>query len=360
MTENFQANGRPILIGSLPLTDHAQASHLVFKYTPQIPIWVQLPRFEPEGMLNQFMPGLPGVRHADDRYWVDTAAGDYDDQLLQFYEEYMAVTEGGADADGSRFALQMDTAPGFFVLLERLEHLALPPTAVKGQITGPITFTTAIKDQNKTAIFYDAQLRDAAVKLLALKARWQVRRLSACGAPVIVFLDEPAMAGVGSSEFTSISDEDITACLAEVIAAVHAEGGLAGVHVCANTAWPLVLESGADIASFDAYSYFDRLMLFPAQLLEFVKSGGILAWGIVPTFNAGDIERETADSLAARLEDSVARVAALGIDAASLQRQCLISPGCGTGALRPELSVRVLKLTRDVSRIFRSAWNRRI
>jgi hypothetical protein len=50
-----------------------------------------------------------------------------------------------------------------------------PPVAVKGQVTGPITFCTGVKDQDDRAIFYDDTLRDAAVKHLALNARWQIR-----------------------------------------------------------------------------------------------------------------------------------------------------------------------------------------
>jgi hypothetical protein len=47
-----------------------------------------------------------------------------------------------------------------------------------------------------------------------------------------------------------------------VVDAIHTDGGLAGIHVCANTDWSLVLESGADIVNFDAYAYFDRFILY--------------------------------------------------------------------------------------------------
>ena len=109
----------------------------------------------------------------------------------------------------SRFALKEDTAKGFFVFLERLQTSEAPLAAVKGQITGPFTLGTGIADQNKKPIFYDTQLKDAAVKLLAMKARWQVRKLSTLQKPVMIFFDEPALAGVGSSEFTSISNLEI-------------------------------------------------------------------------------------------------------------------------------------------------------
>ncbi len=39
----FKANALPVLIGSLPVTDHDQAINMVLKYTPDIPLWVQLP-----------------------------------------------------------------------------------------------------------------------------------------------------------------------------------------------------------------------------------------------------------------------------------------------------------------------------
>ena len=130
--------------------------------------------------------------------------------------------------------------------------------------------TTGIHDNRGRAIIYDDQLRDAAVKLIALKARWQAKRLSAFGRPVIISVDEPALAGFGSSEFISISrDESRRQPGGEVIDAIHDGGGLAAIHVCANTDWALVLGSSADIVSFDAYAYFDRFILYRASCNAF-------------------------------------------------------------------------------------------
>jgi hypothetical protein len=272
---------------------------------------------------------------------------------LEFFEDYMAVIEGQIALETSRFALKEDSSNGFFVFLDRLQTLATPPTAVKGQITGPFTFGTGIVDQNKRAIFYDPQLRDAAVKLLALKARWQVRRLSLLQRPVMIFFDEPALAGVGSSEFTSISNEEIRQCFEEVCEAVHLEGGLAGVHICANTDWSLILGSSVDIVSFDAYAYFDRFILYPVEIKKFLESGKILAWGIVPTLNVEQLERETVASLLSLWDEQVNWFESIGIDIQKLMAQSLITPSCGTGSLRIDLAKKVLNLTRDISREIR-------
>ena len=349
MIETFQANCLATLIGSLPLTDHGKASDLIMEYTPEIPFWAQLPAHKKEGMMVQFTGGLPGFYSDKGNGFVNTDSESYDNDLLAFFEDYMAVIDGQIELETSRFALNEDSASGFFVFLDRLKTLATPPTAVKGQITGPFTFGTGIVDQNKRPIFYDPLLRDAAVKLLALKARWQARRLSFLQRPVMIFFDEPALAGVGSSEFTSISNADIHQCFEEVCEAVHLEGGLAGVHICANTDWSLVLDSSADIVSFDAYAFFDRFILYPDQIQKFLNSGKILAWGIVPTLNVEQLEKETTSSLLKQLDEQFKQVESLGIDTKKLTGQSLITPSCGTGSLSIDLAKKVLTLTREIS-----------
>jgi hypothetical protein len=211
-----------------------------------------------------------------------------------------------------------------------------------------------LTDEKGKAIFYNEQLRDAAVKLLAQKARWQVKSFSEFGCPSIIFFDEPALAGFGSSAMISISRKEVGKCFEEVIDAVHDANGLAGIHVCANADWSLLLESNADIISFDAYAFFDKLMLYPDHLKDFIERGGILAWGIVPTLNSEDIEKETTESLVAKWEDQVRKITALGIEKSTLLAQTFITPSCGTGSLPIDLTTKVLTLTRQVSDVIRA------
>ena len=349
MESTFHPGGLPALIGSLPLRDHVEACQLVLEYTPQIPLWIQLPAYKEEGMVPQFMPGLPGICSTAERVYIDTALEDFENDILRFYEDYMAVENGDSDLSTSRFSLNEQTARGFFVFVEHIKRLETPPTAIKGQITGPFTFCTGISDQNRKAIIYDDQMKDAAIKLLALKSRWQVQQLKQFNCPVLVFLDEPALAGFGSSEFISISRDEVAQSLEEVIAGVHAEGGLAGVHVCANTDWTLVLDSAADIVSFDAYAYFDRFILYADQIKAFLDAGKMIAWGMVPTLDPDELEKATTAFLVDQWQQKAAQIQKLGIDSDQLIAQSLITPSCGAGSLSVEQAVKVLKLTREVS-----------
>lgn len=352
---DFTADARPVLIGSLPHKTHQQAVDLIFGHTPQIPIWPQLPHNRQEGMLLQFLPGMPGVTEKDDKVFIDVTHPDFEADFLSFYEDYLMVTDGSGDLESSRFSMSSAEAAGFFAFLETARSRADQLIGLKGQLTGPITFCTGLVDQDGKALFYNEQIRDAAVKLLALKAKWQTRKMADIKPSPLVFFDEPGLAGLGSSAFITITPDDIHSCFSEVFAAVKEEGGLTGVHVCANTEWPIIFDSGVDIVSFDAYSYFDKLILYPAQLSAFFSRGGILASGIVPT-TTEFIEAVDAEELVQKWLDQAEQLEAIGITREVIRAQTLITPSCGTGTISEELAVRVLELTRDVSHLIRQRY----
>jgi hypothetical protein len=163
-----------------------------------------------------------------------------------------------------------------------------------------------------------------------------------------MFFDEPGLAGLGSSAFITITNDEIVACLSEVFEAVRAENGLTGVHVCANTEWSVLFDSGVDIVSYDAYSYFDKLILYSDHLVKFFSQGGILATGIVPTAPEF-IDIESVDSLVEKWFEQSRQLQAIGIDEKTVYNQTLITPSCGTGAVSVDQAQKVLALTKGVS-----------
>ncbi len=346
----------PILIGSLPLTDHEEALRLVLSATPDIPVWPQLPNYAREGMLRQFLDGFPGLIETDTGSWVDSDQDSFTDAMIGYYEEIMLVSNETPLPEASRFALPVESARGFHTLLAALARLQPPALTAKGQITGPITCGIGIKDQNGMPIFYNDNLRDMLVKHLSLKARWQIEQLRPfCRrVPPILFIDEPGMVSYGSSAFTGISRAMVDCAMAELIGAIKATGALAGIHICANGDWAPALQSAADIISFDAFSYFDNFILYREPLVSFLLRGGILAWGIVPTADPEAIRAASVTGLLNRWHKQFTAICALGIDPGNLFDQTLIAPACGTGSLGREAATTVLQLTSDLSTQIRS------
>ena len=350
--ETFSPGGHATLIGSLPVTDHQQGLDLVRRYTPAIPLWPQLPANPREGMLVQFAEGFVGLVEGE-RTYFDTG-GDFDNQLLPFFEEYLQISEEPERLQTSRFAISRERAAGLYLLRE--QAAAFRPLALKGQITGPFTLLTGLQDQDRRLSYYNPSLREMVVQGLALKSAWQTRFLRETGLPVLVFIDEPALAGLGSSSFISIATADIAQDLAQVVAAIQGSGGLAGVHVCANTEWELLLTGALDVISFDAYEFFDRFLTCRPLIHAFLERGGIIAWGLVPTGKIELIEAETSDSLVARWEAQAKSLATERWTLPALLERTLITPSCGTGSLPLAAAEKVLKLTGEVSATLRARY----
>ncbi len=356
-SSRFEANGLPLLIGSLPVNDVREALALILESTPAIPLWPQLPANPLEGMLVQFNEGLPGIVEEPGKTFFDTSLPGFEDEQLRFYEEYLTVSENPALLAGSRFRVSAGRAAGLYGLHDLVASRNNGAVALKGQITGPFTMLTGITDRAKRLGYYDPTVRDLVVKTVAMKAAWQVGFLKeAAPLPVILFLDEPALAGLGSSAFISIGLNDIGADLAESVAAIHHAGGLAGVHVCANTDWMLLLDSELDIISFDAHGFFDRFATCRGAIHRYLDRGGMIAWGIVPTGNRELVEKESVESLVALWEKQAAQLAGNAYDLPALLRRTFITPSCGTGALDLETARRVLFLTSEVSFVLRRKY----
>ncbi len=355
--KTFTANGLPTLIGSLPTANHQQAMDWILEATPDIPLWPQLPANPQERMLNQFIEGLPGIVESEDRTYFDITTDAFSAAQLAFYEEYLKVTEHPEELLTSRFQTSPERAAGIYLLAEQAPQMGGQLSAVKGQVTGPFTMLTGISDADMKLGYYEPSFRDIVVKGIALKAAWQVTYLKqAYDVPILLFIDEPALAGLGSSSFISISVDDISRDLAEVTGAIHTSGGLAGVHVCANTDWNILLTSDIDILSFDAYSFFDKFITCKSLIHTFLERGALIAWGIIPTAEPEIIEKESCDSLVSRWEKQAVLLSGDNWDTKALLQQTLITPSCGTGSLSPELAQKVLRLTKEVSAALRTKY----
>ena len=322
----------------MPHTDPKEACSLVARFLPEIPAWPQLPkRSFLENMYAQFSEGFPGVVIEGDRIYVDRSK-DLEKPLEQLYASYL-------ENKVEKYATSPDYAAGLHAFLE-MEFES--PLAVKGQVTGPVTWGLAVTDEHRRPVLYDNTLADALAKHLHLKAAWQERELKAISPNTIILVDEPYMSSIGSA-FVSLSREQVTSLLEEVFAGIR---GLKGVHCCGNTDWPILLSTPLDILSFDAYNYGSTIALYPEEVKAFLEHGGVIAWGIVP-HNDQDLKGETVQSLIERLEEGMGALNRKGVSLRLLRERCLVTPSCGLGSISEEAAAWALELLAEVSRQWR-------
>jgi len=325
----------PTVIGSMPHTDPSEACSQVIKYLKDIPAWPQLPnRSFLENMYVQFSQGFPGVVLKEESIHIDCSQ-DLAQPLEQLYSAYL---ENNIDG----YPVSPEYAAGLHCFLS-LKNLS--PLGVKGQIIGPNTWGLTVTDDSRRSIIYDDTLADAAAKLLRLKASWQEKALSKISRNTIIFIDEPYMASFGSA-FFSVSREKVISLLEEVFGGIN---GLKGVHCCGNTDWSVLLDTSADIVSFDAYNYAQSLSLYPSEVKKFMDRKGTIAWGIVPN-DEESLAKETVASLQDRLEEAMAPFTRNGIRFKQLLEQGLLTPSCGLARLATkETTAHALELLAELS-----------
>ena len=333
---------RATVIGSMPHTDPSEACALVSHYLKDIPAWPQLPkRAFRENMYVQFSQGFPGVVIEENKIFIDRSQ-DLDKPLEKLYAAYL-------DNDFDKYSISTEYAAGLHSFLALTN---LSPLAVKGQVTGPVTWGLTVTDDSRRAIIYDDVLGDAVAKLLRLKASWQEQALSQISKKTIIFVDEPYMAAFGSVG-VSLSKEKIISLLEEVFSGIS---GLKGIHCCGNTDWSVLLETSTDIVSFDAYNYAQSLSLYPAEVKKFLARKGTIAWGIIPN-NEESLAKETVASLKDRLEEAMAPFTRKGIRFKQLIEQGLLTPSCGLGAIATdEAAARALEILAELSAKIRKRY----
>ena len=327
------------MIGSMPHGSAEAALTALSAYALTIPAWPQLPqRSFVEGMILQSSEGFPGVRIDPVRHkvWVQRDDG-LPEAMAAFYENVLT------DKDEA-MAMSEDGSPGLHAFLRQLEHATDLPSAVKGQITGPLTFALGLADQERRAVWFDEEYRDVVLKGLAMKARWQVGQLKRHAEHVLLFLDEPILSALGTPAYMGIDATQVSDALKEVIRAAQAAGAMVGVHCCGNMDWELLAGTGLDIMAFDAYAYGEKVALYPEAIQGFLERGGTLAYGLIPTSDPEDILRETPKSLVERLRTLQELLVRKGIGEDLVYRRLLLTPACGMGMMSILQSEHVLEL----------------
>jgi hypothetical protein len=277
---------------------------------------------------------LPGRMIRDGRLLVN-ASRDITAEMEQIYADYL-------EKNTAPYATPQEYGSGFFEMMPRRLPEAL---LLKCQVTGPVTFGMQVVDAGKRPIYYDPQFADILGKLIALRARWceeEIRRRTGLSRTLVI-LNEPYLASLGSSVIP-IDRDSVIAGWHDISALV--EDGL-GVHCCSNTDWAFLTSLEPSVISFDAYGNAREFLLYMDDVVKFMESGGVVAWGIVPS-DPKVFSRESVDSLTARYLE-IRRTVTEHLDAKVFDGQSLITPSCGVQLGTEAEAVSIMETAATVS-----------
>lgn len=346
-------------IGSLPHNNPEKAMELFFECFPDMPVVGQLANISPkEDMLSQYNENIPGIvfDEADNRWYMDQESETFFEKLEEFFLDYESIVNEKDFELLEKYAISQEYCSSLPILLKKIKQTK--PKFVKGQVTGPFSMGTSLVDREKKCVFYDETLKEIMIKGLTLKALWLVKKFKEASpeSTPIIFMDEPTISQWGTSAFITVKKSDITDCFSEIAKILQENGALVGVHCCGKSDWSLITESGIDILNFDAFYFSESLGLFSKEIENFLKKGGKIAWGVVPTLDMDALEASTASSLAEKFEEAKSYLTNKGIDEKLICENSIITTSCGAGGLSVEQAEKAMRLTSELAANLRNKY----
>ena len=321
-------------IGSLPFYEPHAAIRFVAQSCSSIPFWPELPQCSPEArsVEQTFGAFADLVRPRLDSYGYEVVPGQLP-ALLERLEQSPACLEPTRSA--GFFAFEQAMAAG------RFRHAL----ALKGQVIGPLTLAWQLFAAGRPLITQPAYLTALGHYLTRL-AQWQIDRLAQWGKPVLLFLDEPCLALAPSPGDTT--NDALVAVIHSMLAALRCPDVLLGVHTCAllpqgGVPIAALCQAQPDIISFDAHEGLEAFCADPAAQ-RFLRAGGRVAFGLVPTFSV--LDQIDPDALFMRWLVAVTDVMSVG----ALARQTMITATCGLGLLSEPAAVSSFHLAHQLAR----------
>lgn len=343
----FQA----LAIGSLPHNDVNKAMLLVKKDFSNIPFFPQLANISKnEDMIIQFLEGLPSFLPINlENFSLNSESEEFFEKLEEFFIDYEEIISDNNFSKLEKYGISKDFSSTFSSLEELVK--TTKPNFAKGQIVGAFTLSTTLKDQNCKCAIYDETLKDVIVKLLSLKALWQIKRIKSANPSTtpIIFMDEPSISQLGTSAYLTISENDVVAMISEISGIIKANGGISAIHCCGKCDWRIPIKSGVNIINLDAFAFAENLSIYSKEVEKFLQNGGKIAWGVVPTLNCEALKKATLESLFEKFKQSVNYLTKKGIDEKLVIDNSLITSSCGAGSLREELAEKAMDLVFELS-----------
>ncbi|MBI4334298.1 MAG: hypothetical protein HY673_23845 [Chloroflexi bacterium] len=300
---------RTTAMGIMPHTDIDRALQLVFGL--DVPFWPQLPRISfYEDMYVQASQFFPGIRVdvGGEKVWFNT--GDFEAGIVE-YEQVLGDPQGlGLTEEYSRVYRRF--------LGEDLTRFY----AVRGQMTGPVSFGFRVTDENSKPVIYNDSVKTILFDFMQRKVNIQYQQLRKKNPRAFVWLDEPGLGWVFSG-FTGYDDVHAREDYRDFLNGVE---GPKALHLCAAVNLPYLLSMGVEILSFDAYQIEVMPAGYAGAVGDYLREGKIIAWGIVPT-DSTNLENETPETLAARLAGYWEKVTkGSGVEGRQIAEQALIAP----------------------------------
>ena len=171
-------------------------------------------------------------------------------------------------ADSETFSLRQSHSVAYHRFLA--EDLQNYP-AIRGQVTGPVSFGFRVTDENSKPIIYNEGVRALLYDFIQRKANRQYQQLREKNQNAFVWLDEPGLGWV----FSGLSGYNDIQARQDYHDFLAGFDGPRALHLCANVNLPYLLQLGIELLSFDAYQMEVMPKGYVSAVADFLSSDDV-------------------------------------------------------------------------------------
>ena len=342
---------QPIGIGSLLFDNADDAMNLVKRDFSKIPFLPQLTKInKKEDMKFQFLEGMPSFYANDfENFVLDIHASRFLCDLKTFNEDYEQIVSNPCSEFLDKYKISENFCLALPPFLKYVKDTR--PEYAKAQVVGAFTLSDDLKDKDGNYLIFNPQAVEIITKLLSLKALWLIRQIKNASpdTKAIIFIDEPQIAQLGKPAYAAISAQTALSLIKRLTSFIKSNGALSGLHCCGKCDLGILLNSGADIINFDAFSFDWDFSKYKDEINKFLSSGGKIAWGLVPTSSGKIIKTLKTEDLVQKFKNCVNELTKNAIDEKLVIRNSLITSSCGAGSLGANEAQTAMDMLKDLS-----------
>jgi hypothetical protein len=305
----FEARCGTTAMGIMPHRDVDQALKLALSL--DIPFWPQLPNVSLyEDMYVQTSEHFPGIAINFEKGRLVFKTARFEEDLNDYFTKMEHPETYALTQEYSR------------VFKRFLSKNLKGYKAIRGQITGPVSFGFKVLDENLKPIIYNEEVKTILFDFIQKKVNLQYQELKKKNPNAFVWVDEPGLGYV----FSGLSGYNDQQAKKDYYDFVQGLEGPKGLHLCAEVNLPYLLELGIEILSFDAFQIGFMPKEYAWSVAEFIKKGGVISWGIVPT-ESSVLSIQTPEKLASILSNYWKVISEnTGLPSRQIAEQSLIAP----------------------------------
>jgi len=332
-------------LGALPYDKLKLATAMVAKLYNQLPFIALLPNISQLDTIEyRSFQNLPGISYENGKVSLNQISYTFNDEISDLDRAFKSSKIDNLD----KYGFDAEFMEKYFHMIKKFN-----PQYAMVNLLGPFTISQILTASANELMLTDKSYKRLFTHAVCVKALWMIDKIKHCcpqTVPVII-LEEPMFTKYGELKQGNVdsSYKFITDLFSTVIQKLKNAGALVGIQCMDKCDWAIPIKAGVDLISYDAYNNPNNLTIIPDILIDFIRRGGIINWGIVPVVSDNVVKELSLDYLQKRLESTFEGVIISGVPAELLHKSAMVSVNGNMNQLSAFFAERAIMLASQLS-----------